>query len=299
MTKILVVDDSAVDRRLAGGLLEKIPNTVIDYAVDGALALRRIDDDPPDVVITDLMMPNMNGLELVQAVRQKHPAVPVILMTAQGSEDVAIQALLVGAASYVPKSRLARDLADTVEHVLLVARMERHQERLMDCMVKHDCAFVLGNDPSLIPPLVAHLQKTVTRILPSDETCRMRIGIALEEALLNALYHGNLEVSSELREEDTSGYYRLARQRSEQPPYCDRRIHVDVQVSRESARYVIRDDGPGFNPASVADPTEPANLEKVSGRGLLLIRSFMDEVKLNEQGNQITLVKNAEKPASP
>lgn len=54
---------------------------------------------------------------------------------------------------------------------------------------------------------------------------------------------------------------------------------------------MIRDEGPGFDSTSLPDPTDPVNLEKVSGRGLLLIRTFMDEVRHNPKGNEIVLVK--------
>jgi anti-sigma regulatory factor (Ser/Thr protein kinase) len=57
------------------------------------------------------------------------------------------------------------------------------------------------------------------------------------------------------------------------------------------ARFVIRDEGPGFDPHKVPDPTDPENLERESGRGLLLMRSFMDSVAYNPTGNEVTLVK--------
>ncbi len=56
-------------------------------------------------------------------------------------------------------------------------------------------------------------------------------------------------------------------------------------------RFVIRDEGPGFDHRKVSDPTQAENLDRVSGRGLLLIHSFMDEVSYNDRGNEITLVK--------
>jgi anti-sigma regulatory factor (Ser/Thr protein kinase) len=58
--------------------------------------------------------------------------------------------------------------------------------------------------------------------------------------------------------------------------------HLCVQIS---------DDGPGFNPADIPDPTDEENLLSTSGRGLFLIRAFMDQVSHNQPGNQITLVK--------
>jgi anti-sigma regulatory factor (Ser/Thr protein kinase) len=55
--------------------------------------------------------------------------------------------------------------------------------------------------------------------------------------------------------------------------------------------YVISDDGSGFDTSSVPDPTDPGNLIKPSGRGLMLMRTFMDEVHFNETGNQVTMLK--------
>jgi anti-sigma regulatory factor (Ser/Thr protein kinase) len=64
--------------------------------------------------------------------------------------------------------------------------------------------------------------------------------------------------------------------------------------SRDEALYVVRDEGPGFDPSILPDPTDPANLEKVSGRGLLLIRTFMDEIHHDDHGREITMVKRRE-----
>ena len=87
---------------------------------------------------------------------------------------------------------------------------------------------------------------------------------------------------------------RLIDQRRQQAPYRDRRIHFQVSVSPAEAKFVIRDDGPGFNPGEVPDCTDPANLERESGRGLLLMRTFMDDVQFTSNGNQVTLIKRSE-----
>jgi CheY-like chemotaxis protein len=295
MATVLIVDDSAVDRRLAQGVLEKNPDLTFLYAVDGADALEQIKISPPDLVLTDLQMPVMSGLELVRHVREKFPLVPVILMTAQGSEEIAVQALASGAASYVPKSRLARELAETVDTVLNTSRAQRHHARMMECVTRNHWTFVLDNDPSLIPAIVDHLQQHITRLKLCDETGRIRVAIALEEALLNALYHGNLELDSDLREEDIRRYYALAEERRREEPYRSRTTHFEANLGLQEMMFVVRDAGPGFTPEFVPDPTDPANLEKASGRGLLLIRTFMDEVRHNERGNEITMVKHRDR----
>src|SRR6516165_12456236 len=111
MARVLIVDDSTVDRRLAGRLLEKQLGLDVSYAKDGRAALKALAKEPPDLVLTDMHMPNLNGLELVEQIRGNHPLIPVILMTAFGSEDLAVEALRKGAASYVPKRVLAEELA--------------------------------------------------------------------------------------------------------------------------------------------------------------------------------------------
>ena len=87
--------------------------------------------DPIDVVVTDLEMPEVNGLQLVEAMRADYPHVPAILITSRGSEELASQALRQGAASYVPKSHLKAMLADTIANVMGVMA-GRRQLRQVD-----------------------------------------------------------------------------------------------------------------------------------------------------------------------
>src|SRR5262245_31269229 len=163
MAKVLIVDDSEFERQRAGKLLELRPGVPAlefageltpMFAGDGLEALAAIEAEKPDVVVTDMQMPRMDGLTLVRRVRLKYPLIPVILMTSQGSEEIALEALQRGAASYVPKRNLARDLRDTVEVVLASAQAKVDHARLLECLRRTESHFELENDPSLIPPLV-------------------------------------------------------------------------------------------------------------------------------------------------
>src|SRR5437899_9445028 len=91
MATVLVVDDSAVDRLRAEKLLAKDIGLTVRSATNGKEALEQLGRELPDIVITDMQMPEMDGLELVQEIRSKFPAVPVILMTAHGSEELAVR----------------------------------------------------------------------------------------------------------------------------------------------------------------------------------------------------------------
>jgi anti-sigma regulatory factor (Ser/Thr protein kinase) len=119
----------------------------------------------------------------------------------------------------------------------------------------------------------------------------LQISTALTEALRNAIDHGNLELDSKLRENDDNSYYDLGVERANLPPYRDRRVHFRSRLTPSRAEYVIRDEGPGFDPTTLPDPTDPENLLRASGRGIMLIRTFMDDVKFNETGNELTMVK--------
>ena len=291
MTTVLVVDDSRLDRTRAGGILRKAGHEVA-FAANGREALDQLAVDVPDVVVTDLQMPELDGLELVEAVRLRFPHVPVILMTAHGSEEIAVRALQKGAASYVPKRSLAQDLCPTVASVLEVARGgDRATRRVLDWLVYTESRFVLDNDVTIITDLVSHLEASITQLKSVDETALIQVGVALREALVNAVYHGNLELSSKLREEEGNRYDELYALRRTELPYRVRRVHVTARQTPTEVVYVISDEGPGFDPSGLPDPTDPAQIEMVSGRGLLLIRTFMDEVTHNERGNEITMVK--------
>jgi len=91
--------------------------------------------------------------------------------------------------------------------------------------------------------------------------------LALEEGLANAVKHGNQLNPAKL-------------------------VKVECQLLDDCMiRVTIEDEGAGFNPEEVPDPTDFANLDKPSGRGIVLMRAFMDEVLYNDRGNQLTFCK--------
>lgn len=99
-----------------------------------------------------------------------------------------------------------------------------------------------------------------------DESEAFAIKLALEEGLNNAIRHGN---------------------------GCDRCKTVEIccAISDSEVTITIRDEGPGFNPDTLPDPTTAENLEKPNGRGVMLMRAYMDEVSFNNSGNQVCMIK--------
>jgi anti-sigma regulatory factor (Ser/Thr protein kinase) len=233
----------------------------------------------------------MDGLELVRQIKTRFPAVPVVLITAFGSEELAAAALKVGASSYIPKRDLGRDLKPTLQVVLESAVSHRERLQLFELMTTVQSWFTLGYEHSGPRALVGYCQDLMQMMKLCGEGDLLRVGTALSEALRNAIDHGNLELSSSMREADDGSYEALRQKRQQEPPYRDRRVLVETSISRTEARFVIRDEGPGFDPKSLPDPTDPENLLKASGRGIMLMRTFMDDVSFNDRGNEITLIR--------
>ena len=123
----------------------------------------------------------------------------------------------------------------------------------------------LANKSSILEQLCQELLEEATGC-GFDQEDIFSIHLALEEAFLNAVKHGNkMDPSKE--------------------------VHIEYSITPAKFDISIKDDGPGFNPAVVPDPREGENLYKSSGRGLLLMQSYMDKVEYNKQGNCVHMIK--------
>ncbi|MDB5385922.1 MAG: frzE [Planctomycetaceae bacterium] len=299
MPNILVADDSPVERSLYTALILKhIPFADVVQAADGAQVLAEIERTDFDLILTDFQMPKVDGIEVLQQTARIRPGLPVVVMTGCGSEATAIRALQAGAASYLIKGEISQRLIETINNVLAMSKSRHNRRRMLSSLSNQSASFVLHNDVSLVAPLIIFLQEQLQVMELCNDSLVTRIGVALHESLTNAIYHGNLELSSELRQEDEAIFYELADQRRFDAPYCNRCVRVEAFASRDSISYTIRDEGPGFDINKVKDPTADENIFSIGGRGLLLIRSFMDQVTHNSRGNEITMVKHL-KPVAP
>ena len=295
MPIILVVDDSETDRKLMEGLLGADLDWLISHASNGEEAMEMISIAPPHVVVTDLVMPKMDGMELVAKVSESYPRVPVVLVTGQDDATLACRALRNGAASYVPKSQVSDRLLDTVEQVLSMAESDHHDDRIVQMTTNTRFRFTLENDPVLIAPLIDRVQQGMIAMQLCTPTKMMHVGIALEEAMINAMYHGNLELPvhqlAEVRKLVHEGLpSELLDERRQESPYGSRKLQVAADFTRERAQFVIADGGPGFDwKQQLANATE-ANWRDDRGRGLMLINTFMDEVAYNDAGNELRMI---------
>ncbi len=129
MTTVLVVDDEPTIREIVVGYLEREGYRTLE-AADGNRAREMLENDAPDLVVLDLMLPGMDGLELCRWIRSRS-RLPVIMLTARGEESDRIVGLELGADDYVTKPFSPRELAARVRTVLRRAEPEAvSEERL-------------------------------------------------------------------------------------------------------------------------------------------------------------------------
>ena len=123
--------------------------------------------------------------------------------------------------------------------------------------------------PSCLDSVDAVLERAMAKLEELDclNGHRESVDLSLREALVNAVKHGN---------------------RGDRA----KRVELDCfQQADGSILLVVRDEGPGFDPGRVPDPTEPENIFRGSGRGILMIRSFMDDVRFERGGREIRMIK--------
>jgi|SRR5579863_8432637 len=124
--------------------------------------------------------------------------------------------------------------------------------------------------PSEISSIAPAVDRIISRIrrsfcLPGKE---QDVAVALFEALANAVIHGNRE-------------------------HAAKKVNISCRYNRrQCVSIVVRDQGAGFDPATVPDPTRPENLAAEHGRGILMMRAFMDEVRFEKNGTEVHMVKN-------
>jgi serine/threonine-protein kinase RsbW len=138
--------------------------------------------------------------------------------------------------------------------------------------MRNDLVLEIPSDPGAIE----HAVDLVVRRCHDSEYCRRKLElnfrVGLMEALANAVLYGNRA-----------------------DPH--KRIRLEIAFLQYTIEARVTDEGPGFDPGTIPDPTTPENIERPGGRGVFLMRKLMDEVRYNEAGNSVTLVLHLEPPA--
>jgi len=259
--RILIIDDHD-DLATATEEVFTHLGHIVDI-VDNREAALKIDDiEGYDLVITDL---DVGRPTAHYANNGSHP---VCLPRVETTETPGhVKAFKICATNYRREDFDEAELRDLVAMVLDYKIRFVDKTDLVQDLHEH-IEFELPSAISLMHIVLEYLLKRVEKlgVVKSEQS---NLYVALDEAFVNAVKHGNKYDAAKL-------------------------IRVTAEVSNEQARFTIEDEGEGFDVHDIPDPLDPENLFKTSGRGVLFIYNIMDEVKYNERGNRLTMVKRSD-----
>ncbi len=273
MSKILMVDDDPLLHELARVALAEAGYTLLS-ARDGQQGLETLAREAIDLVITDVAMPGMDGIEFLERIRRHYPQLRCIMMTGYGTPETVLGALRENVCDFLAKPFTLEELRSAVSTALavsLAAPIEIVSARPEWVQLRLPC------DLAAVHPL----QKLLLQLkadLPQET--REAIAYAFREMLNNAIEHGGK---------------------------LDPTKHVEVYYVRlkRAIIYVIKDPGEGFDLAGLEhaainnpsdDPFRHTSLReemglRAGGFGILMTRQLVDEMVYNERGNELLLIK--------
>ena len=267
--RVLVVEDSRTMQTFLLNLLKKEDYEVV-VAGDGESGIGLfqqglVEGNPFDIVMTDIVMPGMSGLEVLKRVKTLNYDTVVVVLTSDANVETAIEALNLGANNFLHKPPNSEEILNVMwratkhrEIFLENEELNPFTERSIHIEIPSQLRFIKG---------IAHNIIADAKLMGYDERdLRDKIPVTVDEAVTNAIKHGN-----KFRE--------------------DKRVMIDVSMNTDRIKIVVVDEGEGFDVSSVPDPTDPMNFLKPSGRGILFMNIGMDEVCYNEKGNILTLIK--------
>ena len=299
--KILIAEDEPMVRKYLAAMAGLHGYQCV-LAANGKEALDLFGKENPDIVLSDVQMPEMDGFALLKEIREQNSDVIVIILTGEGSGDVAARALQLGANNYLHKPVADKQLRHLLRQyaTLIAERATTHEiERMVE---RRTLNIVVDNQLDHTTRVAQFLVNEVGRTLPEKE--RMDITLGLDELICNAIEHGNLGISQAEKEkamQESDGLNKLYAQRLEDPRIAARRVRIEFTYGRnEGFEWIISDEGNGFDWQAVPSPLDEEGLDKPCGRGVFLGRMLFDHLEYRGKGNVVCLRKNpAPTPVHP
>ena len=261
--KVLVVDDEKELRGLLQNILlrEGYDVNAVGTAEEG---FKSLSVDVPDMLLTDLKLPGMNGLQLLEKTKEIYPGLPVIVITGYGTVEDAVTALKMGAENFILKPFNIKEIKNIISKVFELKRNFLENGKIYD-YTERTISINMPSKVELIEGAVFEIIKNASAFFSESVILTTGIPLSLTESFANAVIHGNK------RDEE-------------------KRVKITAQMSKKGISVTVEDEGEGFSLDKVRDPLEKDDLLTTHGRGLFLIKCYADSVEFNEKGNIISMI---------
>ncbi len=162
MAKILIIEDEAAIRRVLVKILSEENNTyLVEEAEDGLVGMEKIKDDEYDLVLCDIKMPKMDGIEVLEAIKILKPEVPVVMLSGHGDLDTAVHTMKLGAFDYISKPPDLNRLLNTVRNALDRKKLVVENTQLRKRIGKN--YEMIGNSPA-----ISKIKDLIEKVAPTD-----------------------------------------------------------------------------------------------------------------------------------
>ena len=263
-SRILVVDDEEQMREIISQFLTKLGYQAVS-ASNGRDALATFREQSFDLVLSDVRMPGLTGLQLLKAIKELSPKTPVVLISGYADIEIVVEALKAGAENFLPKPVKMNFLAKVVQQSLSLTALRPSRPVLLP-YIQQTTQFQVPSQPEFVREMVHQLALSAVAVGFAPHDIDNNLKLVFYEAITNAMEHGNHWDPARL-------------------------VMVKAETSKDQIRVCIQDEGQGFDFANQPNPVEGEDILLERGRGIFLMRTIMDEVEFIPPGNQIHLVK--------
>jgi FixJ family two-component response regulator/anti-sigma regulatory factor (Ser/Thr protein kinase) len=290
---VLIVDDEAMVRGVLAEALAQAGYRPVE-APDGETALERARITRPSVVLTDVRMPGMDGVELLSHLKALDSEITVAVMTGFGNEDIVIRALQNGAVNFFNKPLRPQDAVDFVASALRAKRTPRVSDLRTAGLVGESKRFSLVTADVDLHPVIEQITLNLPEFLAPDAVVKVKI--AIEEMIRNGVEHGNLGIGLEEKHRALAEgrFGDLLEERLALAGNAEKRILISSELDDEKLTVTVEDEGEGF-PWATFMRRRPSELLRFNGRGILLAQMGFDRLLYNERGNKVILEKHLTK----
>lgn len=296
--KILVVDDEKKIRDLLLRLF-KMNNFETGIASNGneALEIIKQTENKYQIVLTDIEMPELNGLDFIKAAKEINPELVFIVMTGYGSVDYVIEAMRLGAIGFIKKPLSIVELTSTIqkaETIINARNISVEAYKFINNITKNfefTTYELHHNIDMLINYLIFELKGSkINRAIVDNAT------LALYEALTNSIENGNLGLDKSInRDSEIDVFDEFLQRKSDrlkEEQFAKKKIKIEANYYQDKVSFTITDEGKGFEHKKyLANLKENIYSDRLS-KGIFLIRSISDKIEFNDKGNQIIIEFN-------
>ncbi len=296
--KLLIVEDHEPIQELFRTFIGDYNE--LDFASNGIDGFSLARQKQYDLIISDLNLPEMEGLEMMRRLRESDVRTPFIVITGHNTLKNEIDSFRLGALDFLVKPFSFDTVSNILERFKKNFLSQKKIKSSKSVFLKSKInLFTIDSVMGEIPDYVEIILSEIHSLHGVKDSDLLVLKVVLFELLANAIEHGNAGVGylekQEMLEKEEKDYIEHI------DSICmvnKKKVYVELSYSQAEIRLTIQDEGSGFNPTAVPDPTINPRQNILSGRGIFIAKLNIDKLEYNEKGNIVTAIRKLDDMSS-